>query len=79
MIMDGVEPAINQIYTVMMNIGRETNATEIHTKGIHLRYPPTRVQYFLNIMCKRGLVYFNQENMKYSLIKTLTEKLKNGN
>ena len=80
MIMDGVEPAINQIFKVMMNIGRETNANEIHQKGIHLRYPPSRVQYFLNIMSKRGIVLFDQATMKYSIIKKAAKEiLKNDN
>lgn len=60
----------------MVTIGKPVDATDIFNKGISLRYPVHRIQQYLDLMRKRGLVYFDTTTKKYTLIQEMVTQLR---
>lgn len=74
--MTGMDSGIARIASVMVTIGEPVDATDIFNRGISLRYPVYRIQKYLDVMRKRGLVYFDTTTKKYTLIDEMVTQLR---
>lgn len=74
--MTGMDSGIVRIVAVMVTIGKPVDATDIFNRGISLRYPVYRIQKYLDLMRKRGLVYFDTTTKKYTLIQEMVTQLR---
>lgn len=71
-----VSSGILRILSVMENIGQPVDATDVFNRGTTLRYPVYKIQKYLDLMRKRGLVYFDTTTKKYTIIKEMVVQLK---
>lgn len=74
--MNANETGILRVLSVMQNIGEPVDATDIFNRGTSLRYPVYRIQKLLDLMRKRGLVYFDTTTKKYTMIREMVIQLK---